>query len=80
MNLNYFKNKLSLSGRESVISIDCLKPAHIGHTRQVTVAVPPHKGRPPLNPPKTVDLPMQNHKWRFGRKVKPPDRFGDAAE
>ena len=46
--------RIRVGGRESVISIDGLKPAHIGHTTRVTLAVPLRRGRPPLNPPKLL--------------------------
>ena len=46
--------RIRVGGIESVIYIDRLKPAHSDHTTQVTVGVPPRRGRPPINPPKLL--------------------------
>ena len=42
---------IMVGGREEIISVDRLKPAHVDLTGPVTVAQPPRHGRPPLQPP-----------------------------
>ena len=37
-----------MGGKEEIISIDRLKPAHLDIDSPVQVAIPPPRGRPPL--------------------------------
>jgi len=37
---------IDMGGRQVTISIDCLKPAHIDASAQITLAQPPRRGRP----------------------------------
>ncbi|RUS85737.1 hypothetical protein EGW08_006531 [Elysia chlorotica] len=49
-----------VGGREELISVDRLKPAHVDLTNPVPVALPPRRGRPPqvtLNPQQTTTSP-----------------------
>ena len=54
--------RIRVGGKESVISIDRIKPAHIDHTTHVTVDVSPRRGRPPPNPPKNINV-LANTTW-----------------
>lgn len=40
--------KLDFGGREEIVSIDRLKPAHLDASSHVATAIPPRGGRPPL--------------------------------
>ena len=78
--------RMMVGGREEIISVDRLKPAHVDLTGPVTVAQPPRRGRPPLQPaepaPQERALGLENTSarpesrlTRSGRTVRLPPRF-----
>ena len=78
--------RIMVGGREEIISVDCLKPAHVDLTGPVTVAQPPRRGRPPLQPaepspqervlvPENTSARPESRLTRSGRTVRLPSRF-----
>lgn len=69
--------RLDMGGREEAVSIDRLKPAHI-NPEDTAMAQPKRRGRPPkhinTSPAAGQDDSPITH-TRFGRKVRPPQRF-----
>ena len=47
--------RIMVGSREEIISADRLKPAHVDLTSPVSVARPPRRGRPPLQPSKPAE-------------------------
>ena len=76
--------RIMVGSREEIISVDRLKPAHVDLTGPVSVARPPRRGRPPLQPskpaekdvlPKPTTLDLQTRSTRLGRTIRLPPRF-----
>ena len=74
---------IDIGGREELISIDRLKPAHVDLKEPVTVAIPPRRGRPPtqLSRPSVSETAIlgradpKETSSRSGRHVRPPERY-----
>ena len=76
--------RIMVGSREEIISADRLKPAHVDLTGPVSVAQPPRRGRPPLQPsepaekdvvPKPTTLDLQTRSTCLGRNIRLPPRF-----
>ena len=49
--------KIDRGGKQEIVSIDRLKPAHLDLDQPVRVAQPPRRGRPPTGPPQSAQAP-----------------------
>ncbi|XP_061879645.1 uncharacterized protein LOC133631461 [Entelurus aequoreus] len=82
---------LDMGGRRECVSLDRLKPAHCVAGEEILPGQVPRRGRPPksvrvecLSPPPDPDVcsapqgtpaSRDGHCSRYGRRVRPPDRF-----